>query len=331
MAMGCSMKKPRPVSDHFNGDVFFNPTMPNFESGLGSVFKMLIEGGRAEWPREVRNLAKPKLDHELGPDDVAITWVNHASFLIQVPGLNILTDPVWSKRASPVSFAGPARVREPGIAFDDLPKIDVVLVSHNHYDHFDVETLKRLNEKFSPKIFVAAGDGDLAEEIGYKNPQECDWWDSFELSKTVTIVYAPTQHFAARGIFDRFHSLWGSYMIESNGHRIYFGGDAGYSAHYKEIEKRLGAPDVALIGIGAYEPNWFMKPMHMNPSEAVQAHQDLKSKRSIGMHFGTFQLSNEGLDQPPKDLKDALAKAAIPESQFTTMENGETRLFSFKR
>lgn len=328
--IGCSTGGHAMRSDHHNGEQFFNPTLPDNRTkiGLFKGLKMWFTMERAEWPTSVKNTARPDLHKTLSANDVAITFVNHATFLLQWQGLTILTDPVWAKRVSPLSFYGPSRVREPGIAFADLPKIDLILISHNHYDHLDKETLKQLAQRDNPMTLVAMNDGELVRSLGLTNVVEMDWWQDIKLSDGTKITYAPTQHFSSRGLFDRNKSLWGSYMIDRGGKRVYFGGDAGYSSHYKDIEARLGAPDVALLGIGAYEPNWFMKPMHTNPAEALQAHIDLKAKTSIGMHFGTFQLSAEPIDQPERDLKSALSKMNIPEAQFIVMDVGQTRLFA---
>jgi L-ascorbate metabolism protein UlaG (beta-lactamase superfamily) len=244
-------------------------------------------------------------------------------------GVNILTDPVWSERASPFRWIGPRRVRKPGIQFNDLPKIDLILISHNHYDHLDLRTLKKLNEKFAPKVIVAAGDKELVGSTGLRDVHELDWWEDGQISSQLKVTFTPTQHFSARGLFDRQHSLWGSYMIQNMGRHTYFGGDAGYSSHFAEIRRRLGSPDLALLGIGAYEPRWFMRPMHMNPVEAVKAHEDLGSKQSIGMHMGTFRMSTEAIDQPQEDLKMALLEAGIPEGKFLTLHEGETSIYGF--
>jgi L-ascorbate metabolism protein UlaG (beta-lactamase superfamily) len=253
--------------------------------------------------------------------------VNHATFLIQIPGGNILTDPVWSERASPFRWIGPKRVRKPGVKLDDLPKIDLILISHNHYDHLDIDTLETLNKRFAPRVLVAAGDKQLVKNTGLTDVRELDWWDDVQISSQLQVTFTPTQHFSSRGLFDRQHSLWGSYMIKNLGRLIYFGGDAGYSSHFSEIKRRLGSPDIALLGIGAYEPRWFMKPMHMNPAEAVKAHENIGSKQSIAMHNRTFRMSAEAIDQPQKDLKVALLKAGIPESKFVTLSEGETRIY----
>jgi L-ascorbate metabolism protein UlaG (beta-lactamase superfamily) len=291
-----------------------------------AVLKMLCEG-RSRWPDRVENKGIPTLHEPLQHDDIAVTFVNHATFLIQINGITVLTDPIWSERASPVHWAGPKRVRDPGVTWEALPPIDIVLLSHNHYDHLDIATLGRLRDRFDPIMLVAAGDGRIIEPLGIRQLHELDWWDSFTLNEQCRVTFVPTQHFSARSVFDRQKSLWGGYMIEVSGRRIYFSGDTGYSVHFAEISRRLGCPDIALLGIGSYEPQWFMKPVHMNPAEAVAAHRDLGAKYSIGMHFGTFQLSAEAIDQPLLDLALALKEQGIAESAFVTLEVGETRIY----
>jgi L-ascorbate metabolism protein UlaG (beta-lactamase superfamily) len=282
---------------------------------------------RRPWPRWVENKGVPRINEKLGANQVAVTFVNHATFLIQINGATILTDPVWSERASPFHWIGPRRVRSPGVPFEDLPEIDVILLSHNHYDHLDIATLKKLRERFAPTVFAADGDARLVVPLGFKEVHEIDWWDDVQFNDVLKVTFVPAQHFSARGLFDRRKSLWGGYMIESQGRRIYFGGDTGYSTHFSDIKARLGSPDIAMLGIGAYEPRWFMKPIHMNPAEAVCAHRDLGAKQSIVMHFGTFQLTTEAIDQPREDLALSLSDSGIPESQFVVLHEGETRVF----
>jgi L-ascorbate metabolism protein UlaG (beta-lactamase superfamily) len=315
-----------PLSDHFDGRRFFNPTLPKGSApSWRSVLKM-ARTPRSPWPAWVENTSVPRLNERLVADDVAITFVNHATFLIQTGGITILTDPVWSERVSPFRRIGPKRVREPGVAFEHLPTIDVVLLSHNHYDHLDIATLARLRQNFDPTVLVAAGDARLVGPLRFSHMRELDWWDGIQL-ETLKVTFVPAQHFSARGLFDRQKSLWGGYMIESCGRRIYFAGDTGYSTHFADIRTRLGSPDIAMLGIGSYEPRWFMKPLHMNPAEAVRAHRDLDSRQSIGMHFGTFQLTPEAIGQPQADLKHALVDSRIPESEFVTLHEGETRIY----
>jgi L-ascorbate metabolism protein UlaG (beta-lactamase superfamily) len=308
----------KPLSDHFDGRLFFNPTLPKgFAHSRREVLRMLREP-RSPWPAWVESRGVPRLDQKLGADEIAITFVNHATFLIQAAGVTILTDPMWSERASPFRRIGPKRVRAPGVPFDDLPAIDMVLLSHNHYDHLDVATLKRLRQRFTPAVLAAMGDGRLVAPLGFTRVR---------FSDTLAITFVPAQHFSARGLFDRRKSLWGGYMIESRGRRIYFGGDTGYSSHFADIRGRLGSPDIAMLGIGAYEPRWFMQPVHMNPAEAIRAHRDLGSRHSIGMHFGTFQLTLEAIDQPRIDLERARAESGVAASEFITLNEGETRIY----
>ena len=320
-------RRARPMSDHFDGQRFFNPTLPGgFAPTVGTVFKMLREP-RTRWPRSVENKGVPQLNVTRTIDDIAVTFVNHATFLIQIGDIAILTDPIWSERASAVRWAGPRRARKPGVAFDDLPRIDLILLSHNHYDHLDLATLRRLRQTFSPAVLVAAGDARLVGPLGFKDMRELDWWDETPIGDVLKVTFVPSQHSSARGLFDRHRSLWGGYMIESRGRRIYFSGDTGYSKHFSDIKRRLGSPDIAMLAIGAYEPRWFMGPIHMNPTEAVRAHADLGAQHSIGMHFGTFQLTPEDIDQPQADLKAALFQSGVSETEFVTLHEGETRIY----
>ncbi len=314
------------LSDHFDGERFINPTLEDqVRPGLRDVFGMISEG-RPSWPDKVANTATPRLDHDLGVNGMAVTFVNHATFLIQLPGLTILTDPVWSDRVSPVSWFGPKRVRAPGIDFDALPEVDVVLISHNHYDHLDLPTLRKLNARFAPQFYVPLGNRTLLHEAGIMAVTEMDWWQDVVAASGVRIVLTPAQHSSGRGLRDRDRSLWGSYYITRGSRSLFFGGDSGYSSQFTEIRETLGAPEVALLGMGAYEPRWFMKPLHMNPAEALMAHRDLGAGLSIGMHFGTFQLASEGFDAPVEDLAEALAEDPAHAARFVTMREGETWL-----
>lgn len=315
-----------PSSDHYDGNKFFNPDQKQ-KQGFWDVVKFLTSSNKQQWPKENKNEPKPRLSEKLSQDQIAITFINHATVLIQTPDMNIITDPVYSERVSPFTWVGPKRYREPGIAFEQLPKIDLVLVSHNHYDHLDKKALQRLKEKFDPAFVVALGDKALLEEIGISKVTELDWWQSVDAGKNTQVTFAPTQHFSGRGLFDRDKTLWGSFFINAGKKKIYFGGDAAYSKHYKEIQAKLGAPDIALIPIGAYEPRWFMSVVHMNPDESVQAHIDLGSKKSIGIHFGTFQLTDEAIDQPVKDLEVAKIKYHLTEDSFVVLKEGQTTIY----
>ena len=233
-----------------------------------------------------------------------ITFVGHSTFLIQTAAGNVLTDPMYSKRASPLTWIGPRRVRQPGVRFDDLPAISTVLLSHNHYDHCDLPTLRMLAKRFDPVVVTPLGNGRLARSAGVRRVEELDWWQEARRSAP-SITLTPARHFSARTPFDRNCALWGGFAFLAGDVRIYFAGDTAYGSFFRDIRRRLGAIDVALLPIGAYEPRWFMQAVHMNPAEAVQAHADLGAKQSVAMHFGTFQLTAEGIDAPARALEEA--------------------------
>lgn len=322
----CATSSSRSVSDHFDGERFFNPyykSSKTFFSFLG----MRLHTSFAKWPESVMNTHQPALPSQLSPGQIAVTYVNHSTVLLQWAGLNILTDPVWSERVSPVSWAGPRRVRKPGLDFDKLPTIHLVLVSHNHYDHMDLATLKNLNEKFHPRFLVALGDAEKLRAIGIENVRELDWWETENFRPDVEVTFTPAQHFSARSLWDRNQSLWGGFMLNVRGEKVYFAGDTGYSPHFREIGEKLGAPDLAFIPIGAYSPEEFFGPMHTNPKEAVQGHLDLKAKRSIGIHFGTFQLTAEAIDQPVIDLEVAKKELGLAPDTFIALGFGQTSIF----
>jgi L-ascorbate metabolism protein UlaG (beta-lactamase superfamily) len=306
-------------TDHFDGRRFFNPSGANGQP-VRRVPRLLLTP-RARWPSAVP--VEPRRPPSAGPDDVVVTFVGHATFLVQVAALNLLIDPVYAERASPVAFAGPRRVRAPGVRFDDLPTIALVLISHNHYDHCDLETLRALERRFHPRVVTPIGNGRLLRSAGIGQVEEIDWWQQAR-EVPVPITLAPAQHFSSRNMFDRNRALWGGFLIEVGGRRILHAGDSGYGAHFREIAARLGPIDLALLPIGAYEPRWFMKDIHMNPGEAVQAHLDLAARQSIAMHFGTFQLTPEGIDEPARELAKALHERGVPADRFRTMAVGES-------
>jgi L-ascorbate metabolism protein UlaG (beta-lactamase superfamily) len=254
---------------------------------------------------------------------VIVTFIGHSAFLIQAPGANLLIDPVFSARASPFSFAGPRRVQAPGVRLDDLPPISIVLLSHNHYDHCDVSTLSILEQRFHPAAVTPLGNGRLLRSAGFSTVEEVYWWESAR-DTSLSLTLTPAQHFSARNPFDRNRALWGGFLIEVGGRRILHAGDSGYGPHFRVIGERLGPIDLALLPIGAYEPRWFMKDIHMNPAEAVRAHLDLGARRSLAMHFGTFQLTPEGIDKPVRDLMTALGETGVAADRFISPEVGES-------
>lgn len=309
-----------PTSDHYNGEKFHLPWGDDLKS-FWTVLKWKLTSSPAKWPESV-----PIKNYPFRPltptEKISATFINHATFLLQFPGVNVLTDPVFSERVSPYTFAGPKRVKAPGIPFDSLPPIDIVVISHNHYDHLDVETLRMIDGKFKPLFLVPLGDEKLLKKHGIQNVKAMDWWEEVRV-KDVRVVFAPSQHWSARSLWDKNECLWGSFMIDNGAQKVYFAGDTGYGPHFVDIKNRIGAPDLALLPIGAYEPRWFMKYYHMNPEDAVKAHIDLGAERTIAMHFGTFQLTDEGIDEPVKDLAIALEKYKIPSEKFLILDQGE--------
>jgi L-ascorbate metabolism protein UlaG (beta-lactamase superfamily) len=262
----------------------------------------------------------------VGAGQLAVTFVNHATFLLRTRDVCVLTDPIWSDRASPVTYAGPKRIRQPGISFDRLPKVDVVLISHNHYDHMDLPTLRRLVERDRPAIVTGLGNAAYLENKGVPDAIELDWWRSWRLpDDRLNVTFTPARHFSARGLFDRDRTLWGGFWIDAAGApSLYFAGDTAMGVHFQFIRERLGPPDLALLPIGAYEPRWFMSEVHMNPAEAVEAHRILGARRSLAMHYGTFQMSDEPYDAPRRELAAAKERAGIGDEEFSVPEVGET-------
>jgi L-ascorbate metabolism protein UlaG (beta-lactamase superfamily) len=327
--LSCCAAGPRyPKSDHFDGEKFLNPTTSNEEGGFFRIFQYLAHRNPKPWPAKVDNLPEKLWLEQIPEGQVVATFINHATVLLQFHGFNVLTDPVYSERASPLSWVGPKRHRPPGIALEHLPRIDLVVISHNHYDHLDLATIQRLEATFHPLFLVPLGDELILKNAGATRIQEMDWWDVRQIPSHGEITFAPTQHFSARGLFDRNKTLWGSYYLKIDGVRVYFGGDSAYSVHFAEIKNRQGAPDLSLLPIGAYEPRWFMKSVHMNPAEAVQAHVDLGSARSIGIHFGTFQLTDEAIDQPVIDLESEKERRNMAPEAFLALKEGQPMLFA---
>lgn len=313
-----------PVSDHFDGTRFFVPGHDSNTSLLKLVRWRFAEK-RAVWPNQFPSPFSDRPPARSGP--MRVTLIGHASFLIQIAGLNILVDPVYSLRASPVQFAGPARVNPPGIVFEDLPPIDVVLVSHGHYDHLDLATLARLNQQFRPRYICPLGNDAIIRSGLGSDVQIAayDWGGEAELAPGTQVQLLPAFHWSARTLLDRRKSLWCAFAIKSPAAVIYHVADTGYGdgRFFRETATRLGRIDLAMIPIGAYEPRWFMQPQHVNPMEAVKLFGDCGAKQAIGHHWGTFQLTDEPIDQPPQQLAEALAAAAIEPSRFQPFRPGQ--------
>ncbi len=309
----------REKNDHFDGRRFINPAGPAGQP-FSAVVRMLTER-RARWPDRIDE--PPKKPAEMNGAAAVLTFIGHSTFLIQTGAGNILTDPMYSERASPLRRLGPRRVRQPAVRFEDLPPIATVLLSHNHYDHCDLPTLGLLAKRFDPLVVTPLGNGRLVQSTGIRRVEELDWWQDAKTS-SFPITLTPAQHFSARGPLDRNRALWGGFVLAAGGRRIFFAGDTAYGSFFHDIRRRLGPIDLALLPIGAYEPRWFMHTVHMNPAEAVQAHLDLAASESIGMHFGTFQLTTEGIDEPSRALQDACRARNIPGS-FSRLGFGESK------
>src|ERR1051325_2471760 len=296
-----------PESDHFDGRQFHNPDPQRQHAGSFLKWQMTRERGVGrEW---VDAPAGPKPPGRVDGGRVRVTFVNHATTLIQMDGVNLLTDPIWSVRCSPLPFGGPKRHRPPGIRFEDLPPIDAVLVSHNHYDHLDVPTLRRLNAK---RLLTPLGNGALMARHGVERATDLDWWQAIQVTDKVKATLAPAQLFCARALSDRDANLWGGFVVSGPSGNVYFAGDTGWGSHFAQIAKRFPNIRVALLPIGAYLPRWFMKPAHIDPAEAVEAHKVLRAQTSIPMHYGTFALGDDGETQPVDDLRLAIAAAGNP-------------------
>jgi L-ascorbate metabolism protein UlaG (beta-lactamase superfamily) len=309
----------RATSDHFDGQRFLNPAGAA-DQRLSAVPKMLREP-RTPWPTRVDT--PPHRPLELDGAAAVVTFIGHSTFLIQTAAGNILTDPIYSERAGPLNRLGPRRVRPPAVRFDDLPAISMVLLSHNHYDHCDLPTLRRLGKRFDPLVVTPLKNGRLVHSAGIRRVEELDWWQHAN-SSALPITLTPARHFSARTPFDRNRALWSGFVLDANGARIFFAGDTAYGPFFTDVGRRLGPIDLALLPIGAYEPRWFMQAVHMNPAEAVQAHLDVNASESIGMHFGTFQMTAEGIDDPLHALDEARRQHHLAPSQFRTLGFGES-------
>ncbi len=309
-------------SNHFDGEIFHNLNEPKMKKSIIDFIKWRFFSKRAKWPEWIEIKQQKPPFNRTKEGQASITFINHATTLIQMDGINILTDPIYSEHAAPFSFTGPKRVKDPGINFNDLPKIDLILISHNHYDSFDIDTLRKLKERDNPQILLGIGNRYYLDNNMRQNTKEMDWDDNYNF-KNLHLIFLPAKHWSRRHIDDTNKSLWGSFAIIGS-KKIYFAGDSGYANHFKDIQKRFGEFDFSLIPIGAYEPRWFMKNVHINPEEAVKAHKDLNSKKSMGIHFGVFQLTNEAIDKPLIDLDKALIKHNIQKKDFFTLKEGES-------
>ena len=315
---------------HHTANGFRNP-FPGFEEkGFVDVLQWQLDRMRGKSPKKPKayrfdmaeNDGKCLRDNRA---DFTVTWIGHSTLLLQMQGMNILTDPMWSERCSPVGFAGPKRYVDPGIKFEDLPGIDIVLISHDHYDHLDKPTIRRLDDK--PFYLVPLGVGAFLQQQGIRRFKELDWGDKTTIDE-IDFYCTPAQHFSGRALKGRNKTLWCSWAVKGQSGSFYYTGDTGYFDGIKEIGNTLGPFDLVAVPIGAYLPRWFMRGVHVDPAEAVQVYLDLQGKIFVPIHWGTFDLADEPLDEPPRLLFEEVEKQGLDKSLFWQLKHGETRIIS---
>ncbi len=313
-----------PTQRNFDGKKFINQ-VPRLRDPLRAM-KTAWETKNSTWsPRAIETKAKPQ-DRVDGAEMVA-TFVGHSTVLIQTEGINLLTDPHWSDRASPFSFAGPHRFHPPGIDFEDLPPIDAIVISHNHYDHTDLPTLKRLMDEHPARLFVPLGVEHLVRDAGIERVEASDWWQVFDLGEGRILHGIPAQHFSSRGLFDRDRTLWMGWALQTPSGLMYYAGDTASGPHFRQVLERLGPPRLAVMPIGAYLPNGMMRSVHVNPDEAVEGFVECGAAAAIPVHYGTFKLGMEGQDQPLEEVAAALKIRGIPADRFAPLPPGASRRF----
>ena len=335
------------ISDHFDGKRYFNPDVPvrSEQSEEAKqwqrrswISRLVFGDDWPEWPdiEEDKPAVHSLPANSVNNGEIHITLVNHSTFLIQMNGLNILTDPVWSKRVGPLSWLGVKRHRHPGIRFEDLPRIDVVLVSHNHYDHMDMPTLERLAGKYKPRAITSLGNTGNLYDAGFESVKALDWWQSEKLSLEITATYVPASHFSMRSFWDRDETLWGGFVVSGPSGNVYFAADTGYGPHFKEIARRFAPIGIALLPVSPFrQPNNGEQNsvpgssrMHTNPFDAVQAHIDLGAKYSMACHFQTFQLGADDFDAASRLLGDEVKKAGLDASSFIAPDFGKGYIYN---
>ncbi|MFT3965510.1 MAG: MBL fold metallo-hydrolase [Sphingobium sp.] len=317
-----------PVTAHFDGTRFLNPAgEPETDRSLRDLWRWRRTSRRSAWPESVP-VAPVIPDQRV--EGLRVTMVGHATLLIQVGGLNILTDPVWSDRASPVGFAGPRRVTAPGIALGHLPPIDAILLSHNHYDHLDIATLKALHARHGARIVTPLGnDRIVRRHIPDAHLSVGDWGEAIAIAPGARAHIVPALHWSSRGFGDRRMALWCGFMLRAADRLVYFAGDTGYGtgAIFRRLHADFGSPDLALLPIGAYDPRWFMAAQHADPEEAIQIMLDLGARSAVGMHWGTFRLTDEPWEEPARRLSAGLAARGIDPGRFVALRPAEAADF----
>lgn len=313
-----------PISGHFDGSRFFNPGMPP-RDGVGSLAKWMWTRKPGSWLPPERIPPAPSPPKRVGPGELRVTPIGHMTVLIQMDGINLLTDPVFSDRIGPFSFIGPIRHRPPGIRFEQLPPIDAVLITHNHYDHLDAESVRRLAAEHRPLFLAGLGNAALLRKLGAERVREMDWWETEEAIPGLAITSLPAAHFSGRSPCDRNRALWNGFAIQSPGGTILFAGDTGMGPQFAEFRQRFGAPRLAVLPIGAYLPRWFMAPVHLSPGQAAKLHQELGAVRSLAVHYGVFRLGDDGQFDAVNELAAELDRRGIGLDRFWILPFGEGR------
>ena len=332
LSANCGNTQGGTISEHFDGSRFFNSEKEDRSGEYTFIQRLrwLRSTKLVEWPEWIEDPVRPIPPKQVENGELRITHINQATILIQINGVNILTDPIWSERASVVSWAGPKRVRAPGVKMEDLPRIDYILISHDHYDHLDIATLKQLTKKHNPILFAGLGVKRLLESAGMNGVIEMDWWQEYDsLPNDLKIIFVPARHSSGRGLLNRNRTLWGGFVIQSPSGNVYFAGDTAYGEFLTSLKERFGGFRLALLPLGHYEPRWMMRTVHMSPDDAVKLHKFMNSKQSVGMHYGTFHgfggHNNERVDEHENDLQAAFKKYGVSESEFPVLGFGEGR------
>lgn len=311
-----------PVSNHFDGRTFYYKGEAHTFTGM---LRWMWEMETVPWPNWVSDPTQPKPVERVNKGALRVTYINHATVLIQMDGLNILTDPIWSESAGPVSWLGTKRVRAPGINIEDLPPIDVILISHDHYDHLDMKTLNQLINTYHPLILTGFGVKSLLSANAMKNTTEMDWWQEYTFSP-VKFTFVPARHNSGRTLWGDNKTLWGGFVMEGASGKVYFAGDTAYDDFLYTIKDRFGQFRLTILPIGSYEKRWFMKTQHMNPEDTVKVHLLLGSNQSMGIHYATFvEHPEQTIDAHEKDLLTELKKNNLPKTQFWVLSFGEGR------
>jgi len=321
--------------DFFEKSTFRNGRFLSLPEGGGSetIVKGFSDLAKWAWTRNAKAWPKWRepsalpLHFDLSTKQNSATWISHSTVLIKIDGITLLTDPVFARAIGPLPWLGVPRKTPPALKMNSLPPIDIVLISHNHYDHLDAFSIKTILSLHNPLVIAPLGNGTLLKSMGCSRVIELDWWESFRAAGNLHITLTPALHWSRRTLLDTCQALWGGFIVQNQALKIFFAGDTGYDCHFQKIFQKFGAIDLSLLPIGAYEPRWFMKRVHMNPTDAVQAHLDLKSKQSMGIHFGTFRLTDEGIDDPADQLQKALDQARVDRLSLIAPLIGQTLTF----